>query len=49
LAVQQEIVTRAQETDKLLSRQGQRAEYAADLARRHLMAVAPENRLVARP
>jgi Recombinase/Recombinase zinc beta ribbon domain len=48
LAVQQAIVTRAQETDKLFSRQGQRAEYAAALARRHLMAVAPENRLVAR-
>jgi hypothetical protein len=30
LAVQQEIVTRAQEADKLLRRQVQRAQYEAD-------------------
>ena len=48
IAVQHEIVKRAEETDKLLSRQVQRAEYEADLARRHLMAVEPANRLVAR-
>jgi DNA invertase Pin-like site-specific DNA recombinase len=48
IAVQHEIVKRAQETDKLLRRQVERAEYEADLARRHLMAVEPENRLVAR-
>ena len=47
LAVQQEIVTRAQEADKLLRRQVQRAQYEADLARRRLMAVDPDNRLVA--
>ena len=48
LAVQQASVTRAQATDKLCSRPGQRAASEADLARRHLMAVAPAHRLVAR-
>lgn len=48
ITVQHEIVKRAKETDKLLRRQVERAEYEADLARRHLMAVEPENRLVAR-
>jgi DNA invertase Pin-like site-specific DNA recombinase len=48
ITVQHEIVKRAKETDKLLRRQVERTEYEADLARRHLMAVEPENRLVAR-
>jgi hypothetical protein len=48
IAVQHEIVKRPQETDNLLRRQVERAEYEADLARRHLMAVEPENRLVAK-
>jgi hypothetical protein len=48
ITVQHEIVKRAKQTDKLLRRQVERAEYEADLARRHLMAVEPENRLVAR-
>ena len=48
ITVQHEIVKRAKETDKLLCRQVERAEYEADLARRRLMAVEPENRVVAR-
>jgi len=48
IAVQHDIVNRGQETDQLLRRQVERAEYEADRARRHLMAVEPENRLVAK-
>jgi DNA invertase Pin-like site-specific DNA recombinase len=48
IAVQHDIVKRVEEANKLLRRQVERAEYEADLARRHLMAVEPENRLVAR-
>lgn len=47
ISVQQEIIKRAQEADQLLRRQVERAQYDADLARRRLMSVAPENRLVA--
>ena len=47
IAVQQEIVKRAQEADQLLHRQVERAQYDADLARRRLMAVDPADRLVA--
>ena len=46
ISVQQEIVKRAQEADQLLRRQVERAQYDADLARRRLMAVEPENRFV---
>jgi DNA invertase Pin-like site-specific DNA recombinase len=46
ISVQQEIVKRAQEADQLLRRQVERAQYDADLARRRLMAVDPENRFV---
>ncbi len=48
IAVQHDIVQRAEETDKLLRRQVERAEYEAERARRHFMAVEPENRLVAK-
>jgi DNA invertase Pin-like site-specific DNA recombinase len=47
LAVQQEIVNRAREAEKLLHRQVERAQYEADLARRRLMAVDPALRHVA--
>jgi hypothetical protein len=47
LAVQQEIVKRAREAEKLLHRQVERAQYEADLARRRLMAVDPALRHVA--
>jgi len=47
LSVQQEILPRAQEAEKLLHRQGERAQYDADLAKRRLMAVDPANRHVA--
>jgi len=39
--VQQEILKRAQEAEKLLHRQVERAQDDADLAKRRLMAVAP--------
>ncbi len=48
IAVQHEIAKRAEQTDKLLRRQVERAEYEAERARRHLLAVEPENRLVAK-
>jgi len=47
LAVQQEILKRAHEAEKLLHRQVERAQYEADLAKRRLMAVDPANRHVA--
>jgi len=47
LSVQQEILKRAQEAEKLLHRQVERAQYEADLAKRRLMAVDPANRHVA--
>ena len=47
LAVQQEIVQRAREAEKLLHRQVERAQYEADLAKRRLMAVDPALRHVA--
>jgi hypothetical protein len=47
LSVQQEILKRAQEAEKLLHRQVERAPYEADLAKRRLLAVAPANRHVA--
>jgi DNA invertase Pin-like site-specific DNA recombinase len=47
LSVQQEILKRAQEAEKLLHRQVERAQYDADLAKRRLMAVDPANRHVA--
>ena len=47
LAVQDELVARAEEVDRLRRRQVERFEYEADLARRRFMRVDPENRLVA--
>jgi DNA invertase Pin-like site-specific DNA recombinase len=47
LAVQQAILTRAQDAEKLRHRQVERAQYEADVAKRRLMAVAPANRHVA--
>ncbi len=44
---QREIVKRAEETDRLLHLHVERAQYEADLARRRVMSVDPENRLVA--
>ena len=48
MSVQQEILRRAEEADKLLRRQVERAQYEADLAKRRLLAIDPENRLVGR-
>jgi len=47
ISVQHEIIKRAQQADQLLRRQVERAQYDADLARRRVMSVEPENRLVA--
>jgi hypothetical protein len=47
LSVEQELKSRAEETDKLRSRQVERARYEAELARRRYMQVDPDNRLVA--
>ena len=47
LAVADELAARADETERLLGRQIERAQYEADLARRRYMQVDPENRLVA--
>jgi DNA-binding transcriptional regulator YiaG len=44
LSVQQDILQRAQEAEKRLHRQGERAQDEADLAKRRLMAVDPANR-----
>jgi DNA invertase Pin-like site-specific DNA recombinase len=47
LAVQQEIQSRLDETDRLRQKQVERARYDANYARRRYMNVDPENRLVA--
>ena len=47
LAVQQELESRLEQTDRLRRSQVERARYEADLARRRFMRVDPENRLVA--
>jgi len=47
LQVQDELRSRAEESDQLRKQQVERARYEADLARRRYMRVDPENRLVA--
>jgi DNA invertase Pin-like site-specific DNA recombinase len=47
LTVQKELESRADEADRLRSRQVERARYEADTARRRFMKVDPDNRLVA--
>ena len=47
LAVQQELTTRLEETDRLRVEQVERVRYEADLARQRYMQVDPNNRLVA--
>lgn len=47
LAVQQELETRWEETDRLRRAQVDRARYEAELARRRFLRVDPDNRLVA--
>ena len=47
LQVQEELQSRLEEADRLRRQQVQRAHYEADLARRRLFQVDPENRLVA--
>ena len=47
VAVQQELETRWQETDRLRRAQVDRARYEAELARRRFLRVDPDNRLVA--
>lgn len=47
LAVQQEMLTRLEEVDRLRLKQVERARYEANLAQRRYMQVQPENRLVA--
>lgn len=47
LAVQQELLTRLEEVDRLRMKQVERARYEANLAQRRYMQVQPENRLVA--
>lgn len=47
LAVQKEIDSRAEETDRLRRQEVERASYETDLARRRYMRVDPDNRLVA--
>jgi DNA invertase Pin-like site-specific DNA recombinase len=47
LAVQQEIVDRQHEAERLQARQVERAQYEADLARQRYMRCDPNNRLVA--
>ena len=47
LTVEQELKSRGEETDRLRSRQVERARYEAELARRRYMQVDPDNRLVA--
>jgi hypothetical protein len=46
-SVQQAMLQRAQAAEKLLHRQGERAQYDADWANRRLRAVEPANRHVA--
>jgi DNA invertase Pin-like site-specific DNA recombinase len=47
ISVQREIVKRTEEADRLLHLHVERAQYEADLARKRVMSVDPENRLVA--
>lgn len=47
LRVQDELQSRAEESDRLRKQQVERARYQADLARRRFMRVDPENRFVA--
>ncbi len=47
LHVQAEVVTRAEEADRLRRQQVERARYEADLAQRRFLRVDPDNRLVA--
>lgn len=47
LAVQQEILDRQQETERLRAKQVERAQYEADLARQRYLRCDPNNRLVA--
>jgi hypothetical protein len=47
LTVEQELNSRGEETDRLRSRQVERARYEAELARRRYMQVDPDNRMVA--
>src|SRR5215475_14066345 len=47
LAVQQEIESRSEESDRLRQQEVERARYEAELARRRFMQVDPDNRLVA--
>lgn len=47
LAVQQELVDREQETDRLRRQQVERARYEADVAERRFLQVDPDHRLVA--
>lgn len=47
LAVQKELQQRFEQADKLRRKQGERAQYEVDLARRRYMRVDPDNRLVA--
>jgi DNA invertase Pin-like site-specific DNA recombinase len=47
LTVQQELVGRAEEADRVRRQQVERARYEADLAHRRFLRVDPENRLVA--
>jgi len=47
LAVQHEIIKRTTEANRLVRLQVDRAQYEADLARKRVMAVDPDNRLVA--
>jgi DNA invertase Pin-like site-specific DNA recombinase len=48
MTVQKEIIRRSAEADKLLRRQVDRAQYEADLAKRRVLAIEPENRFVGR-
>lgn len=48
MSVQREIIRRAEDADKLLRRQVDRAQYDADLAKRRVLASEPENRFVSR-
>jgi len=47
LAVQQEIESRSEQSDRLRRQEVERARYESDLARRRFMQVDPDNRLVA--
>jgi DNA invertase Pin-like site-specific DNA recombinase len=47
LAVQKELESRCEETDRLRQQEVERARHRADLARRRFMGVDPDNRLVA--